>query len=138
MEDTSIPLDIIYINSDLEVTNIFEGVPYSKDLLTGEAAFVLEVNKDSGIKIGDELDFESKENRASKMLVLDSEGKPQMELDGGERIFSRKHTKTLIKFANKASLTGKDNDYRALGKRMFKFLGIQDETDPEYVQLKTN
>lgn len=59
-----------------------------------------------------------------------------MELDGGERIFSRKHTKTLIKFAKKAATTDNDNDYRALGKRMFKFLQVQTDTDPEYVESK--
>jgi hypothetical protein len=45
-----------------------------------------------------------------------------MELEGGERIFSRKNTKVLIKYAKKAYKTKEDKDYKALGKRLFKFL----------------
>jgi len=114
MKDTEIPLDVIFIN-------------------------VLELNQDSGVKVGDELDFEpenKKIKKTDKMLVLDSGGEVQMELDGGERIFSRAHTKTLIKFAKKAATTNNENDYKALGKRMFKFLQVQSETDPEYVESK--
>ncbi len=73
---------------------------------------------------------------SDKMLVLDSNGEVQMELDGGERIFSRNHTKTLIKFAKKAASLDNDNGYRALGKRMFKFLQVQSDTAPEYVESK--
>ena len=139
MKDTLIPLDIIFINEDLIVTKIYQGVPQSEDMLEGEAAYVLEVNQGSGIQVGDELEF-SPENKkikeTDKMLVLNSGGEVQMELDGGERIFSRPHTKTLIKFAKKAAATNNDNDYKALGKRMFKFLQVQENTDPEYVESK--
>lgn len=139
MKDTKIPLDIIFIDDDLVVTAIAQGTPNSEEFIEGVAAFVLEVNQGSGIQIGDELEFEP-ENKAvkksDKMLVLNSGGEVQMELEGGERIFSRSHTKTLIKFAKKAASTGNDNDYRALGKRMFKFLQVQSETKPEYVESK--
>jgi len=138
MKDTLIPLDIVFINDDLEVTQIFQGVPQTEDMMEADASYVLEVNQGSGINIGDELEFESnkKIKESDRMLVLNSGGEVQMELDGGERIFSRPHTKTLIKFAKKAAATNKDNDYMALGKRMFKFLGIQEKTDPEYVESK--
>ena len=139
MKDTEIPLDIIFINDDLEVTAVYEGKPNDLSMLEGECTYVLEVNQNSGIKVGDELDFEPANKqikKSDKMLVLDSGGEVQMELDGGERIFSRKHTKTLIKFAKKAATTDNDNDYRALGKRMFKFLQVQTDTDPEYVESK--
>lgn len=139
MKDTEIPLDIIFINEDLEVTAVYEGKPNDITSLEGECTYVLEVNPNSEIKEGDELNFEpenKKIKKTDKMLVLDSGGEVQMELDGGERIFSRKHTKTLIQFAKKAATTDNDNDYKALGKRMFKFLGIQEETDPEYVESK--
>ena len=59
-----------------------------------------------------------------------------MELVGGERIFSRTHTKTLIKFAKKAAITNNEKDYKALGKRMFTYLKQQDEREPEYVEKK--
>lgn len=138
MKDTLIPLDIVFINDDLEVTQIFQGVPQTEDMMEADASYVLEVNQGSGINIGDELEFESnkKIKESDRMLVLNSGGEVQMELAGGERIFSRPHTKTLIKFAKKAAATNKDNDYMALGKRMFKFLGIQNNTDPEYVESK--
>lgn len=139
MKDTDIPLDIIFINDDLEVTTIHKGKPNSIELLEGEGSYVLELNQDSGVKVGDELDFEPENKRikkTDKMLVLDSGGEVQMELDGGERIFSRKHTKTLIQFAKKAATTDNENDYKALGKRMFKFLDIQSNTTPEYVESK--
>jgi hypothetical protein len=139
MKDTEIPLDIIFINDDLEVTVVYKGKPNDITILEGDCSYVLEVNPGSGIKKGDELDFEpenKKVKKTDKMLVLDSGGEVQMELDGGERIFSRKHTKTLIQFAKKAATTNNDNDYKALGKRMFKFLGIQENTNPEYVESK--
>jgi hypothetical protein len=139
MKDTEIPLDIVFINDELEVTIVHKGEPNSTEMLEGECTYVLEVNQGSNIKSGDELDFEpenKKVRKVDKMLVLDTGGEVQMELDGGERIFSRKHTKTLIKFAKKAATTDSDNDYKALGKRMFKFLQVQSETDPEYVKSK--
>lgn len=138
MEDTSIPLDIVFIDDDLSVISIKEGIPYSKEFITEKnVTFVLEVNKNSGIKIGDELEFSpnSKLN-VEKMLVLDPKGNIQMELEGGERIFSRANTKTLIKFAKKAYYTQKDSDFKALGKRVFKFLQIQNSNEPEYVSKK--
>ena len=138
MKDTHIPLDIIFIDEEMNVISVHEGVPESEDLITEQnVMYVLELNKDSGVKEGDELEFEPDNKlKSDKMHVLDAEGNSQMELVGGERIFSRTHTKTLIKFAKKAAITNNDNDYKALGKRMFKFLQVQSETDPEYVKSK--
>lgn len=138
MEDTVIPLDVIFINEELEVTKVLQGTPNSEEMLEGTAAYVLEVNQNSGIKVGDELNFNPSDKRINdkKMLVLGPQGEVQMELESGEKIFSRAHTKTLIKFAKKAAITNKDNDYKALGKRVFKFLKVQSETAPEYVESK--
>ena len=138
MEDTTIPLDVIFINEELEVTQVLKGEPNSEEMLEGRAAYVLEVNQNSGIKVGDELTFNPTDKKINdkKMLVIGPNGEVQMELESGEKIFSRKHTKTLIKFAKKAASTENDNDYRALGKRVFKFLKVQSETEPEYVQSK--
>jgi len=61
-----------------------------------------------------------------------------MELDGGERIFSRKSTRVIIKKAKKAYVSQLDKDYKALGKYVFKELNKQDDRDPEYVTLKDN
>ncbi len=136
MKDTSIPLDIIFINEDEEVISVQQGTPFSEDLLEAEdVAYVLEVNQNSGIQVGDELDIDDDGEEGSiKMKVLAPDGSTQMELDGGERIFSRKNTKVLIKLAKKAYRSKEDKDYKALGKRLFKYLHIQDTNDPEYVQ----
>ena len=117
MKDTLIPLDIIFIDIDLEVKAIHQGIPNSEDLMTeNDISFVLELNQNSGVKIGDELEFSPNTKvKSDKMLVLNENGTPQMELVGGERIFSRPNTKTLIKFAKKASSTEKDNDYMNWG-----------------------
>lgn len=136
MKDTKIPLDIIFIDEELVVIAVYQGIPLSEEELTEEnVSFVLETNVDSGIKKGDELEFspDSQVNK-EKMVVLNENGKPQMELDGGERIFSRPDTKILIKFSKKAQATKRDNDYKALGKRVFKFLNQQDSRPKEYVK----
>jgi len=133
MQDTKFPLDIIFISEDLEVTQVSKGRPMSSEPIYGAGDYVLELNSRSGVKTGDDLEFMSDKEVNKKMMVLDSEGNPQMMLDGGERIMSINNTKTLIKFAKKASSTNKDNDYKALGKRVFKFLEMQNNATPEYV-----
>lgn len=135
MKDTKIPLDIIFIDNDLSVIAIYQGVPDTENAMTQEnTSYVLEVNQGSGVEIGDDLNFSPNYSlKKDKMFVLNEEGKPQMELSGGERIFSRANTKILIKFAKKAYSTNKDTDFKALGKRVFKFLTEQDNREPEYV-----
>lgn len=41
--------------------------------------------------------------------------------------------KTLIKMAKRAYSSELDKDYKALGKKAFKYLHIQDTNTPEYV-----
>lgn len=135
MKDTQIPLDVIFIDENLEVQAVYQGEPGSEELMTeNNINFVLELNVNSGVKVGDEVEFSpNKKVKEDKMIVLDENGNPQMELEGGERIFSRPNTKTLIKLAKKAAATGKESDYKALGKRVFKFIKVQNESEPEYV-----
>ena len=134
MEDTLIPLDIIFINEDQEVLSVVEGKPLSLDqIIEQDVAWVLEVNAKSGIKEGDELQFEEDEVEGV-MKVLAPDGSVQMWLQGGERIVSRRETKILIKKAKKAQISNDDKDYKALGKYMFKVLKGQDSREPEYVE----
>lgn len=144
MEDMSYDLDLIFINEDDEVYEVQHGVAGSKEPIIsyGEEfiKYVLEVNPNSDIKVGDELEFtdcpdceEIDEEEVNKMYVIGPDGKPQMELIGGERIFSRDNTKTLIRLAKKANKSKSDADYKKLGRKMFKYLNIQDNRDPEYV-----
>lgn len=135
MQDTPLALDVIFINDDYEVTSVHKGEPNSETPMTGEnVKFVLELNEESGVSIGDELEFIDDKESKSKMMVLNSEGGIQMELDGGERIFSRKNTKVLLKMANKAYNSKKESDYKALGKKVFQFLEIQNNNKPEFVE----
>lgn len=134
MKDTKIPLDIIFINEDMEVISVYKGQPDNTDMAEeDDVQFVLEVNQGSGIKEGDELDIEDDEE-VPKMKVIAPDGSTQMELNGGERIFSRKNTKTLIRMAKRASKSKSDKDYKALGKKMFSYLKQQDSREPEYVK----
>ena len=136
MEDTYIPLDIIFINEDFEVISIAKGKPESKDIHEEkDVKFVLELNIDSGVSVGDELEFLEDEQSTSKMLVLDENGETQLELDGGERIFSRPNTKTLLKIAARATKSQKESDFKALGKKVFQYLKDQDDRGNEYVEL---
>lgn len=134
MEDTYIPLDIVFINDDQEVISVKQGKPLSLDYIEEkDVAYVLEVNVDSGIKPGDELKFEGDEAEGV-MKVLAPDGSVQMWLQGGERIVSRRETKILIKKAKKANKSKDDKDYKALGRYMFKVLKGQDERPIEYVE----
>ena len=138
MKDTEIPLDIIFIDEDLEVLSIYKGQPNNQDIVEEDnVKYVLELNINSGVSVGDEVELEDEDDdEVGKMIVLASNGETQMELEGGERIFSRKNTRVLIKQAKKADLSKTDADYKRLGKSMFKYLKIQDANDPEYVKLK--
>ena len=136
MKNTHIPLDIIFIDEDYEVISVYEAQPEDETIVEeDDVQFVLEVNQNSGIKQGDELDFDE-EGGKSPMLVIGSDGKPQMQIVGGERIFSRRSTKILIKKAKKADKSKEDKDYKALGRYAFKELDRQDNREPEYVQKK--
>lgn len=136
MKDTKVPLDIIFIGEDMEVISIYKGEPESTRMAEEDnVKFVLEVNQNSGIKEGDELDIEEDEELPT-MKVIAPDGSTQMELKGGERIFSRKNTRTLIRMAKKAKSTKSDSDYKRLGKKMFSYIKQQDEREPEFVEKK--
>lgn len=133
MKEVPIPLDIIFINDDQEVIKVQTGKPNDPTLIgTDEVSYVVEVNAGSQISVGDTLEFIDDPNVTMK--VLSPDGSSQMDLEGGERIVSRRETKILIKKAKKALDSHSDKDYKALGKYMFKILSGQDSRDPEYVQ----
>lgn len=147
MEDMSYDLDLIFINEDDEVYDVQYGKAGSKDpiISTGEdiVKYVLEVNPNSGIKVGDELEFtecpdceEVEDNEVDKMYVIGPDGQPQMELVGGERIISRRETKELIRKAKQAKKSKSDLDYKKLGRYMFRILDGQNSRPEEYVNLE--
>lgn len=138
MKDTKIPLDQIAINDDDEVVLVYTAQPEDETLVPFmNAKYILEVNANSGIAEGDDFEIDDSDDlNKYVMKVLAPDGSTQMYLQGGERIVSRKETRTLIKKAKKA-YANKGGDYdrycKALGKYMFKILKGQDNREPEYV-----
>ena len=84
-KDMDFPIDIIFINDDDEVVAVEYGEPKSDEVIEcitdpdEKLVYVLEVNANSGIQIGDELDFEDddiSDEEVEKMYILGSDGKP--------------------------------------------------------------
>lgn len=141
MKDTTIALDQIGINEDGEVTKVYTAKPKDETLVPFEdVMFLLEVNTNSGIEVGDQFDFDDNEDpNKYVMKVLAPDGTTQAKLEGGERIFSRISTKQFIQWAKKAE-ANKDNEElftkycKRLGKRMFREIKTQNTRKPEYVE----
>lgn len=137
-------IDLVFINQNDEVYNVVLGKAHSEEPIIstpegedGRTKYVLEVNSNSGIQIGDELDIDDEDEISDneiKMYILGSDGKPQMDLVGGERIISRIETKEIIRKAKRANKSKKDKDYKKLGKYLFHVFNKQDNRDPEYVE----
>lgn len=136
-------IDLIFIDQNNKVYDTAVGEAHSEDSIVAtpeegsKTKYVLEVNIGSGIQIGDELDIEEEDEVSDeevKMYILGSDGKPQMDLVGGERIISRIETKEIIRKAKKANKSKQDKDYKKLGKYLFKVFKGQDERPSEYVE----
>lgn len=67
---------------------------------------------------------------ATKLKQLSGSGKVLKNLDGDERIFSRKDTKELFRLAE---LANDEKGLRNLGKAVYNMVKTQNETPPEYV-----
>ena len=139
MKDTKIALDQIGINSDDEVVKVYTAQPNDETLIPFEnCKYVLEINANSGIIEGDELDIDDENLDKYTMKIIGSDGGTQGFLQGGERIFSRISTRHIIKWAKKAEEAKDDQDLyprycRRLGKIVFKELKAQDSREPQYV-----
>lgn len=144
MKETSIDLDIIFIDEEGVVISVESVKAHSEDpvVCEREYQYVLELNINSGVQVGDELDQEDldftdeekEQVKKSKMLVLNSEGDVQMKLVGGERLCSMIFTRRLIKQALKAYKTENDVDYRRVGRMIFKEFDAQDSRPSQYVE----
>lgn len=143
MKDTEIPLDIIFIDEDWEIKSVQQGKPFDETILScDDVQYVLELNQNSGVKEGDEIDVEDddlnpgRELQSKHMEIYGPDGQVQAEIIGGERIFSGHSTKVLIRKARKAFKTKKESDFKALGRYIFDELYRQDHRDPQYVESK--
>lgn len=156
MHNTPIDLDIIFIGEDEKVISVSKGIADTEDSHEADnVLYVLELNAGSGIITGDEIEVDMEEDdpyndeefvdeedvedveeeEEVKMMVLNAKGKAQMELKGGERIFSRPNTKSLLKFAKRAYENKSNASYRTLGRKVFGFMDAQDERGNDYVEL---
>ena len=152
MKDTTIPLLICFINEDGKVISVHKGQPQSEEMITESSefvAYVIEVGINEQIGPGDqtslgnqnineEIEDEDEEDihpelNVNRLYVYGSDGEVQAELQGGERIFSRKSSKVIIAKAKRAYVSKEDKDYKALGRYIFKEMDAQDNRDPEYV-----
>lgn len=140
MKDCSLELDIIGINEDEEVNTVYRAIPNDETLIPfPNAKYILEVNVNSGINVDDEFEIDDSDDlNKYVMKVLAPDGSTQFMLQSGERIVSRKETKTLIRKAKRA-YENKGGNYdrycKSLGKYIFKVLKGQDTRDPEYVTI---
>ena len=87
----------------------------------------------SSLKQGGRFKAYEKEVKANKdqLQVLDHTGKVLMNIKGGERIFSIKHTDSLVAMAKKVE-SGEESE-EELGKLMKKIIHTQNTQAPEYV-----
>ena len=140
MQDTTMPLDIIFVGKNDTVISVHKGIPLTEDLMTEKNVYyVIELNEDSGVKSGDEVEIldesDLQDLPTSKLLVLNDDGTVQFDLgSGSNRIFSRISSRVIIHKAKKAASSKSDTDYKALGRYIFKELDRQDNRDPEYVE----
>lgn len=142
MQDTLLTLDQIFINEDQEVISVVTRKPKDENLVTiKDVAYVLELNANSGVRVGDEIEFED-DSKEYVMKILAPDGSVQMNLKGGERIFRRLFSKQLVQWVKKAKEV--ELDEKAfnkicirIGKKMFRELKAQNEREPEYVELKS-
>ena len=154
MKDTTIPLLICFINENGKVISVHQGQPMSEEMITESSefiAYVIEVGINETIKPGDQTslgkqdineeieDDEDEEDvhpelNVNRLYVYGSDGEVQAELQGGERIFSRKSSRIIISKAKKAYVSKEDKDYKSLGRYIFKEMDAQDNRDPEYVE----
>lgn len=142
MKDTPLELTQISINSDDEVEYVYQATPNDETLIPFEnCKYLLEVNRTTEIQKGDDFEIDDSDDlNKYVMKVLAPDGSTQMNLQGGERIFSRISTKKMIKQAKKANSVRDNNDLfekacKKLGKICLKELYAQNHRDQEYVQI---
>lgn len=142
MKNTTLQLTQISINDDDEVEDVYQAIPNDETLIPfNNCKYLLEVNRTNDIKKGDDFEIDDSEDlNKYTMKVLAPDGSTQMNLQGGERIFSRISTKKMIKQAKKAKSVRNDDVLfdracRKLGKICLKELYAQNHRNQEYVQV---
>ena len=142
MKNTPLELTQISINDDDEVEYVYQATPNDETLIPFEnCKYLLEINRTTEIQKGDEFEIDDSDDlNKYVMKVLAPDGSTQMNLQGGERIFSRISTRKMIKQAKKANSVRDNEDLfekacRKLGKICLKELYAQNHREQEYVQV---
>ena len=145
MKNTPLELTQISINNDDEVEYVYQATPNDETLIPfNNCKYLLEVNRTTDIQKGDEFEIDDSDDlNKYVMKVLAPDGSTQMNLQGGERIFSRISTRKMIKQAKKANSVREDEILferacRKLGKICLKELYAQNHRDQEYVKVPEN
>ena len=148
MVDMKFPIDIIFCLEG-KVQKVISAKPGDIEICIKDPSdLVIEVPKGSAteIKKGDTVEWigEKKEDGTIQMAeggvaaadgamqVLDENGKVQTNIQGDERIFSRKHTDQICKLAEIADKSKSDNDYKKLGMAMMRMIDKQDTQEQEF------
>ena len=110
MKNTPLELTQISINEDDEVEYVYQATPNDETLIPFKnCKYLLEVNRTTEIQKGDEFEIDDSDDlNKYVMKVLAPDGTTQMNLQGGERIFSRISTRKMIKQAKKANSVRND------------------------------
>ena len=140
MKDMKYPLDIIFSLKG-KVTRVISAQPGVQNIkIQKPSDLIIEVNHGAASDIfpGDEIKFLGKKNEDGTVEmahggintvgdrhVLDENGQNQMNLKGGERIYSRIATRKIFELA-------KAKDYTGLGKFLIKETLAQDSRPVEY------
>ena len=142
MDGMKFSIDVIF-SLDGKVTKVVTVDPEGPEVFTKQPSdLIVEVNagEASGIKIKDDIAFVGKKNEDGTVemaegglkiignrQVLDEDGKNQMNLKGGERIFSRVSTNKMFEYA-------KAKEYKKLGRYVIKEIWKQDNRPNEYAK----
>ena len=150
MKDCDLDLSIIFIDSNGVVISNQHGIPESEELISEDnAQYVFECNVTADINTGDQtslgktieetdpdedesLEDEYPDLPVNHLVIYGPDGLPQGYLKGGERIFSIKSSKVIIRKAKRAYKSQSDTDFKALGRYVFKEMAAQDKRPAEY------
>ena len=149
MHNCGLDLSIIFIDKTGVVISNKHGIPFSEDYISEDnAQYVFETTFTDMIRPGDKTslgeDFSDEEDvedeteypelEVNKLYIIGPAGYPQGTLEGGERIFSRKSSRVIIRKAKKAYTTQSDADYKSLGRYVFNEIKAQNNRPEEYVE----
>lgn len=144
MKGVKIPLTVAFINEDMEVVAVYDASPGDESSMVEKAKYVLEVSANEDIEEGDDIDFDIEDDKYdfnSPMYILDEDGDVQAELEGDERVISRKETITLIRKAKlckrwkNRSKTKYEKYCKELGRYIFHVFEKQDSRPVETIEV---